>query len=87
MWDLSSQTRGRTYILCVARPILNQWTPRDVRGKGAFDPEVRTQGERHMNARDKGTPRSWEMDLGHILSTPLILDFRLPELSRSVSAV
>ena len=88
MWDLSSQTRGRTHILCVARLILNQWAIREVPGKGKFDPEVRTQGEGHMKtARDKGTPRSWEVGLGYILSTPLILDFRLPDLRRSVSVV
>ena len=28
-WDLSSLTRGRTHIPCIARQILNLWTPRE----------------------------------------------------------
>ena len=30
MWDLSSLTRGRTHVLCIARQILNHWTDREV---------------------------------------------------------
>ena len=30
MWDLSSLTRDRTHILCIARWILNHWTTREV---------------------------------------------------------
>ena len=30
MWDLSSQTRGRTHVLCIGRQLLNQWDTRGV---------------------------------------------------------
>ena len=30
MWDLSSLTRDRTHVLCIARQILNHWTDREV---------------------------------------------------------
>ena len=30
MWDLSSPTRDWTFILCIGRWILNQWTTREV---------------------------------------------------------
>ena len=30
MWDLSSPTRDRTHVLCIARQILNHWTLREV---------------------------------------------------------
>ena len=32
MWDLSSLTRHRTHVLCIARQILNHWTVREVSG-------------------------------------------------------
>ena len=30
MWDLSSQTRDQTCVLCIGRWILNHWTTRQV---------------------------------------------------------
>ena len=30
MWDLSFLTRDQTYVACMARQILNQWTTREV---------------------------------------------------------
>ena len=33
MWDLSSQTRDRTHILCSRRQIPNYWTTREVTSK------------------------------------------------------
>lgn len=30
MWDLTSHTRGRTFVPCIARQILNHWTSREV---------------------------------------------------------
>ena len=31
LWDCSSLTRDQTHTPCVARPILNHWTTREVR--------------------------------------------------------
>ena len=30
MWDLSSQARDGTHVLCIARQILNHWNDREI---------------------------------------------------------
>ena len=37
IWDLSSLTRDQTYVLCIARWILNYWTARQVLEMPLFD--------------------------------------------------
>ena len=39
MWNLSSPTRDRTHIPCIARKILNHWTTREVSSKYLMFPQ------------------------------------------------
>ena len=42
MWDLSSLTRDRSHVLCIARQILNHWPIREV-------PESLLENQLHMS--------------------------------------
>ena len=39
MWDLSSPTKGQTFILCIARQILDHWATREVPLVWSFRPK------------------------------------------------
>ena len=40
MWDLSSLTRDRTHIPCIARQILNLWTIKEVPKKNVLNKKI-----------------------------------------------
>ena len=46
-WDLSSLTKDRTQVPCIARQILNHWTGREVRHRSPLD------GEREMHSDEE----------------------------------
>ena len=52
MWDLSSPTRDRTLILCIAKWILNHWTIREVSSHFNFEQTGKVKARRLVSGRD-----------------------------------